>query len=176
MCRIVKNAFSAFSPESFPSFCTVSGGLVLQKDRRSLLDSLRFLELEEKFLARLMFALQDPVRALEELCPIIDRAISVLSPFREQMEAEAKKTARRWADYFSNRGFSSFESDTGIHVDESRYEAAVILPSLVNGVHFSLDMDSLANSCFSRTRPDPAARRLREQGRHDKPLFLRQSE
>ena len=142
MCRIVKNAFSAFSPESFPSFCAVSGGLVLQKDRRSLLDSLRFLELEEKFLARLMFALQDPVRALEELCPLIDRAISALSPFREQMEAEAKKTARRWADYFSNRGFSSFESDTGIHVDESRYEAAVILPSLVNGIHFSLDMDS----------------------------------
>ena len=96
------------------------------------------------------------------------------------MEAEAKKTARRWADYFSNRGFSSFESDTGIHVDESRYEAAVILPSLVNGVHFSLDMDSCwtawQNSCFARTRPDPAARRLREQGRHDKPLFLRQSE
>ena len=69
------------------------------------------------------------------------------------MEAEAKKTARRWADYFSNRGFSSFESDTGIHVDESRYEAAIILPSLVNGVHFSLDMDSLAKQLLCQDAP-----------------------
>ena len=76
-----------------------------------------------------------------------------LAPFREQMAAEAKKTARRWADYFSNRGFSSFESDTGIHVDESRYEAAVILPSLVNGVHFSLDMDSLAKQLLCQDAP-----------------------
>ena len=69
------------------------------------------------------------------------------------MEAEAKKTARRWADYVSNRGVASFESDTGIHVGESHYEAAVILPSLVNGIYFSLDMDSLEKQLLCQDAP-----------------------
>ena len=176
MCRIVKNAFSAFSPESFPSFCAVSGGLVLQKDRRSLLDSLRFLELEEKFLARLMFALQDPVRALEELCPLIDRAISALSPFREQMEAEAKKQPAVGRTIFQTGDFLLLNPIPGSMWMKAGTKQRSSSPPWSTASISPWIWTSWKNSCFARTRPDPAARRLREQGRHDKPLFLRQSE
>lgn len=140
----VMSGLAAYSFDAFPDFSSYmpsDTGLPLDGKPVSFLVSVKKLELEERFKARMIFAFQDPEESLEELGGLLEQAAELLEPFRSRMEAEEEKGERYWRDYFDTHTLQEFLNLMGVYLEHSGYDRLLIRWNAVGGAFLSLDME-----------------------------------
>lgn len=143
MKKTVLRGLSRYSFDSFPDFSSYSPSdreLPLEGEPAGFLPSVKKLELEEKFKARLIFTFQDPEESLEELGELLSRAAELLEPFRSRMEAEEEKRERYWRDYFDSHSLEEFLSLAGVDLENCSYDRVLIRWNAAGGMYLSLDV------------------------------------
>lgn len=139
----VLGGLSAFPLDAFPDFSSYDVqdmALPLEGERGSFLSSVKKLDVDEKFKARLIFAFQDPEGSLDELGGLLEQAAGLLEPFRERMEAETVKGEERWKKYFASHDLDGFLSLIGVSPDRSGCSGIRIRWNVVQGVTLVLQI------------------------------------
>lgn len=140
----VLGGLSAFPLDAFPDFSSYDGqdmALPLEGERGSFLSSVKKLDMDEKFKARLIFAFQDPEGSLDELGGLLEQAAGLLEPYRERMEAEVEKGKERWKEYFASHDLDEFLSLIGVSLDSGAYSGIRIRWKVVSGVTLVLKIE-----------------------------------
>lgn len=141
MKAFVLAKFRKYDLEDFPLFDEdLRRGFSFGEGRRRFLNSVRDLEIDDKYKARLIFAFEDFENALDELGNLIGEAAALLMPYKEQMDREAERIAMRWNKYFEEHSMEEFFQLTGVLVDEGQYEEMNLIPRLVIGGYLSLSI------------------------------------
>ena len=135
---------SAYSFDAFPDFSSYLPSdtrLPLDGEPVSFLASVKKLDLEERFKARLIFAFQDPEESLEELGGLLEQAAKLLEPFRGRIGAEEEKGERYWRDYFVSHTLQEFLALVGAYPEQDGYDRVLIRWNAVGGAFLSIDME-----------------------------------
>lgn len=126
--RCVTQEFGRYRLEEFPAFSGCDWKLNLEQGRRPFLESVRRMDLEEKFKARLIFAFADFDNSVREIIGLMKEAEELLKPYERQIREEGT----RFREYWERRADGAFLEKLGVRVDESRYERLRVRPMAVN--------------------------------------------
>lgn len=126
--RRAQEEFERYSLEEFPAFSGSDWKLDLQEERRPFLESVRRMELEEKFKARLIFAFTDFRNSIREILELLRKADLLLQPYREQIREEGKHFKKYW----EKRMDGCFLEKMGVGVDDHAYRRMRVTPTAVN--------------------------------------------
>lgn len=129
MKKQVESRFFSYSLESFPFFRSVERRLMLKKERRPFIESVREMEIEEKFQARLLFSFAEFDKSMDRILCLMEQAAKLLKPLQEKTKEEAKSFQKYWE---GQENLEALLTEVGIYIEASKYQAIRMIPLSVN--------------------------------------------